>query len=63
MQYTNEGTIPTYKMVVSKGKGGAQAAARKKAWVRREEERIHKERRAFWPANARGVSRGQIVRN
>ena len=40
-------------------------AARRRAWVKREEERILEERRAFWHANvrARGVSRGQIVRN
>ena len=40
-------------------------AARRRAWVRREEERILEERRAFWHASvrARGVSRGQIVRN
>ncbi len=39
-------------------------AARGRAWVKREEERMEEERRAFWHANvrARGLNRGQIVR-
>ena len=40
-------------------------AARRRAWVKREEERMQKERRAFWHANvrARGLNRGQIFTN
>ena len=39
-------------------------AARRRAWVKREEKRMEEERRAFWHANvrARGLNRGQIVR-
>ena len=38
-------------------------AARRRAWVKREEERIQEERRAFWHANvrARGLNRGQMI--
>ena len=39
-------------------------AARRRAWVKREEERMQEERRAFWHANvrARGLIKGQIVK-
>ena len=38
-------------------------AARRRAWVKREEERIQEERKAFWHANirARGLHRGQLT--
>ena len=37
-------------------------AARRRAWVRREEERVMEERRAYWHANvrSRGLDRGQL---
>ena len=37
-------------------------AARRRAWMKREEERTQEERKAFWQANvrARGVMRGQF---
>ena len=37
-------------------------AARRRAWMKREEERIQEERKAFWHANvrARGMTRGQF---
>ena len=39
-------------------------AAKRRAWVKREEERMQEERRAYWHANVRtrGVLRGQLVR-
>ena len=39
-------------------------AAKRRAWVKREEERMQEERRAYWHANvrARGALRGQLVR-
>ena len=38
-------------------------SARRRAWVKREEERIQEERRAFWHANvrARGLNREQLI--
>jgi hypothetical protein len=38
-------------------------AARRRAWVKREEERMQEERRAFWHANvrAKGLNRGQLI--
>ena len=38
-------------------------AARRRAWVKKEEERIQAERKAFWHANirARGLNTGQLM--
>ena len=38
-------------------------AARRRAWLKREEEMIQEERRAFWHANvrARGLNKGQLI--
>jgi hypothetical protein len=38
-------------------------AARRRAWVKREEERMQEERRAFWHSNvrARGLNRGTLI--
>ena len=38
-------------------------AARRRAWLKREDERIQEERKAFWHANVRGrgITRGQFI--
>ena len=48
---------------VSKVGEGHRQAAKRRAWVRREEERMQEERRIYWQASIRekGLARGQLV--
>ena len=43
---------------------GHRQAAKRRAWVKRQEEKMQEERRAFWMANVRArlSRRGEIVR-